>query len=161
MVIKMYCSNCHSEASKKSYRFNSQDSGYRQKFDAWMSDTLNKYGQYVSKDFPFHLMADASDGQLKALGWKLKADIDREMYARSKSSPKNEGDEYLHLIPVQTKDGFFLRDYYTNAIVAGAPLHGKHAGFFGPRKYMTILGGRGEYSSIASNMSDGDYFNAK
>ena len=72
-------------------------------------------------------------------------------------------DEMLYLIPREGADGSF--SFYnmltgkTDAAVRRMP-NGLFS-FYGPRKYMVMLGGRGEYGQMLKMLEDGQFFQDK
>ena len=73
----------------------------------------------------------------------------------------NPEDEVVHLIPHETSDGSFQ---YVNRMTGKVEVSvGRMPSglftYYGPVKWITRLGGRGELSGLRDSMADGKYFN--
>ena len=129
-------------------------SDYGNKAIAW----LGRNG-YDSMYNSFFQRSDVDDKTKKEVAWMIYHKHHSNNGAVAQ--PKNEGDDMVHLVPYEEADGSF---YYHNrengkveVIVRKLP-NGLFS-YYGPKKYMEMLGGRGSLSGIVDRMADGKYFN--
>src|SRR3989338_10385463 len=112
-----------------------------------------------------------SNSQLKSL---FKSNIDdRTKYtfamafydsfgkSESKAQAHDPGDEMVYLVPQEQSDGSF---HYVNRMTGKIEVSVNRMSnglfsYYGPVKWITRLGGRGELSGIRDSMADGKFFN--
>ena len=131
---------------------------YRSQLNTWLADLKHDFGEYIPEDYPVQFFSsNTSDEALYfgALGLynTVKA---------AKNSQRSHGaeDEVMYLVPHVESDGSFC---YVNRKTGHVEVSMRKMPnglftYYGPKKYIEMLGGRGMLGSLLDRVEDGDFF---
>ena len=135
-------------------------SSYALEVRRWLGETRRDFGKYIPAGFPVNYMLDSRtpDWQKERLAGELEREIRRNLHQQAK--PAAAAEVYLSLVE-DGRGNMCLIDRSHNRTVAVAQKRGNCLTFHGDPKYITQLGGRGEFSTIANMLQDGSYLHDK
>ncbi len=124
---------------------------YRDRLVKWIHDA-ERGGEMPTGSASLFASSNASDKELYASAQSLF-----HSYEKKK---KTGDDEMLFLVPRTDKDGgFHFYNRETGQVEASVERQSNGLfSFHGPRKYLIMLGGRGEFGEISKKLNDGNYF---
>ena len=140
---------------------------YRDQLKSWLSYMQRDFGRYIPRDFPAQAFnANVSDDALYSMAMNLYTLVKtskQDAYAHRaqtemKAAP--ESNEMFYLVPHVESDGsIYYIDRFSNRVVMSMIRQSNGLfSYYGPRKMMTVLGGRGELGDMLRRVEDSDFF---
>lgn len=129
----------------------SQSSGYGDRLVNWLE--RSGYGSNPLKSI---FMSNLDDNSKYAFATAFY-----DSFGKKESKAHDPGDEMVYLVPHEQSDGSFN---YVNKMTGKIEVMVNRMpnglfSYYGPVKWITRLGGRGELSGIRDSMADGQFFN--
>ena len=139
-------------------------SEYSSSVRKWAGDTVRDFGYRLPPGFRLDFSQGLSDDQIEQNAETLYQMTRKNgSYSGRSQAHSDPVDEMLYLVPHMSGDGSVTYvDRHSGRVVAGIMKEPNGLfSYFGSRKMLQMIGGRGELSQVINMMEDGDFFHSK